>query len=310
MKKILLSISLAIIAIFSAKAQDEAIFNHYLVNPMIMNPAYAGMTDGIQFFGHYRTQWTGFPGAPKTYAVTANVPVTDKVGLGGILLSEKFGTMDRQRYQLNYAYRYASKRYKWSIGFSTEFHRSRLDGGITTNQFYQDGDQIVTDRIKGQTIFDASFGAYAVIDDKFIGSLTLPNLIRQKLGNVDNVKVQKSFLKQFILMGGYKIKKSQINLEPSLVVRKVLDAPFEVDVNMKAGFMEDKLMAGVTIRPGSSGQIGLLVGTKQPNFEIYYSYNSALAELKSYNRTAHEVSLAVNITKPSKEVQRGKRYRN
>jgi type IX secretion system PorP/SprF family membrane protein len=311
MKKVLLSISIAFALITTVSAQDEAIFNHYLVNPMIINPAYTGFNDNIQLFGHYRAQWTGFPGAPKTYAVTANIPVTNKVGLGGLLLSEKFGTMDRQRYQLNYAYRYASKRYKWGIGFSTEFHRSRLDASVMENQFYESGDQLVEDRVKGLTFFDASLGGYAVIDDKIIASLSFPNLIRQRLGQVDpNAKAQRTTFKQFILMGGYKLKKNQISLEPSIVVRKVYQAPFEVDVNAKAGFMDDKIIAGLTVRPGTSGQIGLLVGVKQTAFEIYYSYNSALAELKSYNRTAHEVSVAVNISKPSKEVQRGKRYRN
>ena len=60
MKKIILAI--ALIASFTAnvKAQDEAIFNHYIINPMLINPAYAGFDDNVVLFGHLRSQWAGY----------------------------------------------------------------------------------------------------------------------------------------------------------------------------------------------------------------------------------------------------------
>ena len=178
MKKLILSIiAFATIAV-TAKAQDEAIFSHYVVNPMLINPAYAGFNDNTQIFGHLRNQWSGFQNAPKTYALTVDLPMTEKVGIGGLILSEKFGAMDRFRGQFNYAYRYVGKGYKWSIGFSTEFHRSRLDASIndqTTNSLVDKNDPLVMQRIKGVTFFDASFGGAAVIQDKILLSASLPD---------------------------------------------------------------------------------------------------------------------------------------
>lgn len=315
MKKLILSIIAFVTIAVSAKAQDEAIFGHYLVNPMLINPAYAGFNDNVQIFGHLRSQWAGFQGAPKTYALTIDLPMTEKVGLGGMMLSEKFGPTDRFRGQANYAYRYVGKGYKWSIGFSTEFDRLKLDPLIndgTTNPLVDKNDILVMNRIKGVTFFDASFGAAAVIKDQILLSGSLTNLIRARVGGTtDPLKPAKTFGRQFILMGGYRIKKAQITFEPSLQLHKVLDAPFEVDVNVKALAFEEKLIVALSVRPGNSGQVALLLGTKQPSFALYYSYNNSLAEFNSYSRNAHEVTLGLAFQKADKKIDRGnKRYRN
>ena len=314
MKKFILTLLAAFTIAVAAKAQDEAIFSHYLVNPMLINPAYAGFNDNVQIFGHMRNQWTGFQDAPKTYAVTIDLPMTEKVGLGGLILSEKFGALNRFRGQLNYAYRYVGKGYKWSIGFSTEFHRSKLDASINDknlNPLVSLNDPLVSERMKGLTFFDASFGATALIKEKFIVSASTPNLIRAQVGSDDLSTKQKSFLRQFILLGGYRIKKNQITFEPSLQLRKVFESPFEVDVNLKAIAFEEKLIAAIQVRPGDSGQVGLLVGTKQPSFSLFYSYNSSLATFKTYESNAHEVTLGIAFQKPDKKIDRGnKRYRN
>jgi type IX secretion system PorP/SprF family membrane protein len=315
MKKIILSITAAIALSFSAKAQDEAIFSHYIINPMLINPAAAGFNENVQIFGHMRNQFAGFTGAPKTYALTVDLPVTEKVGLGGLLLSEKFGTTNRTKGQLNYSYRYVGKGIKWSAGFSTEFQKNKIDASINDDQLNplnDKNDQLVIDRIKGVTIFDAAFGATALINEKFLLSFTTPNLIRAVVGgDVNAVKTDRTFFRQFILMGGYRITKSQIVFEPSMQFRKVYNSPFEVDVNLKASVFENKLVAALQVRPGNSGQVGLLVGTKQPGFSIYYSYNSSFSDFKAYDRTAHEVTLGIEIKKSEKKIERGaKRYRN
>jgi type IX secretion system PorP/SprF family membrane protein len=314
MKKIIFSIIAFVTIAVAAKAQDEAIFGHYLVNPMLINPAYAGFNDNVQIFGHLRNQWSGFQGAPKTYAMTIDLPMTEKVGLGGMIFSEKFGPTDRLRGQVNYAYRYANKGYKWSIGFSTEFDRNKIDPSLNTasNSLVDLNDQLVMERIKGVTFFDASFGGAAVIKDQIMLSASLTNLIRARVGgDTDPLKKSKTFGRQFILMGGYRVKKSQVTIEPSLQLHKVLDAPFEVDVNVKALAFDEKLIAAISVRPGNSGQIALLMGTRQPSFSLFYSYNYSTAEFNAYSRNAHEVTVGLNFQKADKKIDRGnKRYRN
>ena len=319
MKKALLIILCATAFLTKMSAQDEAIFGHYLVNPVLINPAFSGTAGTYQIFGHLRNQWTGFPGQPKTYALSFNAPLADKVGLGAMLLNENFGLVDRLRGQLSYAYHYdnAKRGLKSGFGFSTEFHRTKLNASLTQDPFYESGDRVIEANMKNVSFFDATAGAYLILNDKATFSLALPNLIRARLGVISNDSVQKekTFLKQFIFSGGYKIVMENMTFEPSLVARKVYQAPFEVDLNMVGHFLDDKLFLGISMRPGSSGNIGLMVGTKQDFFQLYYSYNSSLAEVKTYNRQAHEVTIGLEFARKQSQTQsptekKKKRYKN
>lgn len=319
MKKSLLIILFACSFVAKISAQDEALFGHYLVNPVLINPAFSGTSGKYQIFGHLRNQWTGFPGQPKTYALSLNAPLLDKVGIGAMLLNESFGLVDRMRGQLSYAYHYddAKRGFKSGFGFSTEFHRTRLNSSVFQDAFYDSGDRIVEANMKNVSFFDATAGGYVILNDKATFSLALPNLIRARLGVVgtDSTVKEKTFLRQFIFSGGYKIKMETMSFEPSLVARKVYQAPFEVDLNMVARFFDDKLFLGASMRPGTSGNIGLMVGTKQDFFQLYYSYNSSLAEIKTYNQQAHEVTLGLEFNRKQSQSdspteKKKKRYKN
>jgi type IX secretion system PorP/SprF family membrane protein len=318
MKKSFLIIAIAFVSIAKISAQDEAIFGHYMLNPVLINPALSGQSGKYQLFGHLRNQWTGFAGQPKTYALSFNGRMTDNVGLSAELLTEKFALTDRMRTQLGYAYHFenAKKGIKGGFGFSTEFHRERLDRSVYDNALFEGGDRLVEANTSNVSFFDATAGGYAILADKFLVSIATPNLIRARLGvtDIDTIKKEKTLFRQVILLSSYKISMDKMTIEPSLAFRKVYKAPFEVDLNLLARFLDDKFIVGVSMRPGDSGNIGLLAGTKIEFFKIYYSYNSSLAEFKAYNRQAHEVTIGLEFNR-NKQTQsptekKKKRYTN
>jgi type IX secretion system PorP/SprF family membrane protein len=319
MNKIILSIAAFFTLAFNAKAQDEAIFNHYIINPMIINPAYAGFEgDKIQLFGHYRSQWAGnsagnFNFNPTTYNVTASLPINEKVGLGGMLISDRVGVTNRLRGQLNYAYRVSTKKYKVGFGFSTEIHSLGLNNSVFDDPRINPNDPTILARAKGETIFDASVGIAGLIDNKFLFSVSAPNLIRARgVGSATPTTGPKesTFFKQYILMTGYRFQTGQIKFEPSLSVRKVLETPFYVEANVKMSALEDKLIAAITARPGKTGQLGLMLGTKFDKVQLMYSFQYSTSELSSYSGSSHEVTFGIEFEKGNKKITRGKRYRN
>ena len=321
MKKSLLIIfvSFAFVATVVAQ-QDEAIFGHYLVNPVLINPAYSGTSGKYQIFGHLRSQWTGFDGQPKTYALSMNAPLGDKVGIGAMLLNESFGPVDRMRGQLSYAYHYddAKRGIKSGFGFSTEFHRLRLNPSVTQGPLYEGGDRLIDAAMRNVSFFDATAGAYLILNDKATFSFSIPNLIRARLGVVNDpnvVPVTKDKAFHFIFSAGYKVLMDNMSIEPSLVARRVYQAPFEVDMNLVGRFLEDKLFLGLSLRPGQTGNIGIMAGTKQDFFQLYYSYNNSLSEIKAYSRQGHEVTIGIEInrkqsTTDSPTEKKKKRYKN
>jgi type IX secretion system PorP/SprF family membrane protein len=319
MKKSLLAIFFLVAVAAKMVAQDEAIFNHYTVNPVLVNPAFTGNDDKFHVFGHYRTQWTGFANAPQTYGLSVNGPLADKVGIGAMILSEKFGLTNRLRGQLSYAYHYKSEKqgFQAGFGFSTEFHRTSLDNSVLTNGFYEADDRLVNANLKNVAIFDATVGGYAVFNNKITVHVASPNLIRARLGQIsDTVKKEKTFLRQFILGVTYKsVMSDKLTIEPSIQMRRVYQAPFEVEMNLMARFMEERFSAGVYFRPGNSGAMGLTMGVKESFFQIYYSYNASIAEFKSYNQQGHEITMGIALNKPSRDkssptTKKKKRYKN
>ena len=57
------------------------------------------------------------------------------------------------------------------------------------------------------------------------------------------------------------------------MLRKVRQAPFLGDVNLKVGFLDGKLMTGLTFRFGHEGGIAAMLGTRYGSMQIFYSYD-------------------------------------
>ena len=79
--------------------------NQYVLNPLTINPAYAGNRGVLNIAAFYRKQWAGIQGAPETMTFTADAPVLDnKVGLGLIVINDKVGVTKETYFISNYSY--------------------------------------------------------------------------------------------------------------------------------------------------------------------------------------------------------------
>ena len=135
MKKYLLLISFFSLCQW-AFAQDGAIFSHYNITPVLINPSAAGFNNMHQFQLNARAQWTGFADSPQTYAAQYNGPLGDNFGIGVGVLSETAAQMQRLRAHLNYAFRFdIGDNVKLSAGFSTEYQQIGLDNAILGSNF-------------------------------------------------------------------------------------------------------------------------------------------------------------------------------
>lgn len=283
------------------QAQDEAIFNHYHISPILINPSAAGFYGEPQIQLNVRAQWTGFEDAPKTYMALFNTPIGNTFGLGGGVLTETAAQITRLRLQLNYAFRFnVSEDVRLAAGFSTEFQRMDVDNSVLDNNFFQLGDKLLDDFMEGKEVFDASLGLFGTIKDRTYIGITFANLVRARLDNIvdDN---QESFFSYYTLQAGHEFDIIDLNftLEPSILIRQIRDVPFQMDFNLKAGFMEDQLVAGLSYR--SLGALGVLLGTKVSGFNLYYSYDVSFQRFQRFNMGSHELTVAFTFRKKDKK---------
>lgn len=289
-------------------AQDEAIFSHYNITPILINPSAAGFEDNHQLQLNARAQWSGFADAPQTYAAQYNGPLGDNFGIGVGVLSETAAQMQRIRAHLNYAFRFdINDNIKLSAGFSTQYQQVRLDNAIMAGNFFEPGDRIIDDFMDGKGVFDASVGVYSSFSENTKVGLSFVNLVRSRLSSSAQDQ-NESILKYYIFYAAHRLNIEDLNfsLEPSIMVRNTKDVPSQLDINLKAGFLEDALIAGLSYR--SSNTIGILLGTRLSNFQLLYSYDIFFEEFQKYNDGSHEVSVLMSFERKQDEAPKGKRF--
>lgn len=306
MKKILFTLLFGL-ASLAAFAQEQAIYSQYHVFPVLINPATTGFDNMHQFVANYRSTWTSFPESPKTYTLMYNGPVGDKLALGGSLFSDNAGKVSTTKVQINYAFRFQIKKIKIGLGLSTEFLNRRADAALLNDPLVERNDDVVESMVDGQQIFDASVGGYAIHDDRFFVGLSLPNTVRTRLDQAPvagEETEQRNLFEHYIFQMGYKFDLADKNSKviPSITMRKVRDTPYQIDLNVQGRFLDEKLIAGLTFRPGNSGAAVCLLGTKLNQFQFFYSYDLSLSNFQRYTGGSHEVSVAYSFNRKPKPV--------
>ncbi len=303
MKKLILLLGLVSVLQTLVHAQDEALFMHYNISPILINPAAAGFDETYNLQFNARMQWTGFEDAPKTFAARYNGPLGRTFGLGVGIFSETAAQMSRSKLQLDYAFRYpVNEDWKLAFGFFTEFQQMRIDGDITNSPFYDPADALLEDLLNGKGQFDAALGIYGTFRENSYGGITFNNLVSSRLSEIAGVGSSESFFSYYTFNLGHRFELTQqkVSLEPSILLRQIRNAPFQMDLNLKAGFLDEQLIAGLSYRAGL-GAMGILLGTRLTNFNLYYSYDVSFQRFQKYNTGSHEITIALAFKKRDKK---------
>jgi type IX secretion system PorP/SprF family membrane protein len=307
MKKIIFTLAFGLFAM-AAFAQEQAVYSQYQAFPVLINPGCTGFDNQHQFLANFRSTWTSFPEKPSTYTLMYNGPVGDKLALGGGLFSDNAGRMSTTKLQLNYAFRFKVKKVRVGIGLSTEFLNQRADAALLNDNLVERNDDVLEGRVDGRNVFDATVGAFAMHDNKLFFGLSLPSTVRTRLDDVpvDGAQPDGSsksgIFKHYIFQMGYKfdMKDQNFMLIPSITMRKVRDTPYQIDLNVQGRFLEEKLIAGLTFRPGNSGAAVCMLGTKVSQFQFFYSYDLSLSNFQRYTGGSHELSVAYSFDRKAK----------
>jgi type IX secretion system PorP/SprF family membrane protein len=304
--KYILSAFACLVFLGLAQAQDEGIYTHYHINPTLINPAAAGFNDYQEVFLHSRLQFAGVDGAPKSYALSYNGRVAPTFGIGAMLFREDIASLTRTRLQLNYAFQFNRfENLKLGLGFSTEFESNRVPASYMENPLVDTDDILLIETTDGKSYFDAAFGVWGEYKENTWFGLSIPNLISQRIGGTNIVDPDDSgFARFYMLAVGHEFAVEGYNfiLEPSILIRKALDSPFGVDFNLKAKYLEERIIAGLSYRTGTGGNVALLLGTRvQDSFRIFYSYDFTFQRFQRYNGGSHELTLSFEFGKEEKD---------
>jgi type IX secretion system PorP/SprF family membrane protein len=289
MKRIL-KIFILILLPVNLLGQLSPVTSQYVLNPLSINPAYAGNRDALNLALFYRRQWIGIQGAPATMTLEADAPFMDsKLGLGFIITNDKIGVTKETHLMTNYSYKISIEKGILSFGLGA--------GLTTTNTSWSDlvvldpGDESFLTNSKVFIVPDFNFGIY-YSQEGYFASLSIPKLLTYKF-NFDKNKYNTSFdFSQFnyILHSGVAIKMNdRMKLLPSLLLSYSAKEKILFDINAYASW-NDKLWGGFSYRNGRS--VGALVQFAiNSQLKAAYTYDFELGSLGRYTSGSHEIMI-------------------
>lgn len=276
---------------------ERYIYSQGFLSPVLLNPAAAGFRGDHNVLLNYRNNWSSFEGSPKTVTLSYDGTLIDRVGIGAILMQDNYGSLRTSKAQLSFTYGIASAKNNVRFGLSTEFLQHGLNNRDASDVNFDPNDPTVQARRGGVQFFDVSIGAYGLYDGKFSYGLALPSLISSRLTNTGTSSGGRDL--GFIFQAGYLLNEfaNGISLEPSIIFKKLNQVPTHLDLNLRAGFLEDKFTGGLSYTVGSDERLGFLLGFKIDKLNLYYTYNVSTQEFQDYNNGAHEFSLKFSFGK-------------
>ncbi|WP_299214356.1 type IX secretion system membrane protein PorP/SprF [uncultured Dokdonia sp.] len=291
MKKLfLLTLITSILCVDFATAQQDPQYTQYMYNQNVVNPAYAGLQEGLSLGLLYRNQWSALDGAPETFTFNAHAPVGERTGLGISIIKDELGPVKETNAYIDFSYTIpVSNNYQLAFGLKAgaTFH----DIGLANLELQDPGDPFFSQNIN-QTTPNIGAGVFLYSDNFYVGA-SVPNILNSL--HLDENGLQfGSETNHYFVTSGYVFQTTEnIKLKPSVLVKSAFDAPTSFDVNLNALFLE-KFELGVSYRLDDSFS-GIVGFQATPELRIGYAYDAVVSEINNVAPSSHEIILTYNI---------------
>ncbi len=291
MKRIRITILLSL-TIGWAVAQTESTSSQYMLNPLSINPAYAGHFKALSGSVMYRFQSVGLEGAPVTQTFTVHSPLREEYAAVGLqVLRQTIAVSNQTSIFASYAYRLNISRFTVSAGLQVGL---KISEERYTSLVAQNANDPVLD--ENNRTFLPNFGTgFFIHDERMYAGVSVPNII-----NFDKFNTL-STQRPIIVMGGYLFDiNDNIKFKPSGLIRVVNDKIVEVNINASFVF-KDVLMAGIAYRPHNAA-IGLLQLFITDQLQLGYTYDAVINKLAPVTSGSHEIGIQYTFRYPRKDV--------
>ncbi|MGE0566626.1 MAG: PorP/SprF family type IX secretion system membrane protein [Bacteroidia bacterium] len=302
MRKLITKVSLAI-AGFSGvlMAQQDPQFTQFFNNKLMYNAGYAGVSGNICGVIHYRQQWSSFPGAPKSFALTADMKIPEMpLGVGLNVMNDQIGPMKTLFLRIPVAYHLKLAGGVLGLGLDLGMLQKQI-----SNEWITPDIDAVDIHIPGayeygnnpdlnKTTYDVGFGAYFQVPGQFYVGLSSTHLPAQVLSSSSDIQFKMT--RHYYLMGGYEYALDPRNsIVANVMVRSDVNATiFDINGLYK---WNNNLLAGATYRLGDA--VAPMIGWQQAipgrpfTVKGMYSYDVTLSKIRGYSKGTHELTIGV-----------------
>ncbi|MBK9292068.1 MAG: PorP/SprF family type IX secretion system membrane protein [Bacteroidetes bacterium] len=272
----------------SARAQQQPLGSHYLVNLYSLNPVFAGQTYDRSFFMNYRRDWVGIPGSPTTIQINGHRKLVEGLHLGGSLLGDQADIFYRLRAGLSLTYRLQTGDGQYlSVGLGGNMFQSliRID---RANVDLQDPVLRDLDRLLN-TSFNVSFGLSWSYDNFFVGAGS-PLVLRTREAYYTGVEGLFAYERAWDVFTGHRFDiDGYWEFSPMLLYRKTINQPSTFDFSTMFSY-DQRLWLGALYR--TTGLFGLSVGGRVFDRTVFhYTYEAGIGGINLGSGGSHEISI-------------------
>lgn len=288
MKQLLLIAVLISFTILSW-GQQEPIFANYLSNPLVLNPAYAGINNVFNASASYRSQWDGFDGAPSTASFSGHSSFFDnKVGAGLLFVTDKLGAQTNTYISVASSYKIDFDDFIFSFGMQAGIVRFNEDAS-ELNAFDQ------TDPVFNQDNTFSKFNigtGVALKGDNFYVGLSIPRLVNN-VEEIEGIETELYNRHVYLALGYVYEVNSVIALRPSAILRAVGNAPASIDLSGSV-IINDKYTAGLLTR--NFNTYGLLAQMNlSDKLRLGYIFEVPSNQSVGSSFNSHEITLMLDL---------------
>lgn len=315
----ILSRSLALIVMatigFCANAQSDAQFSQYYQVKSYYNPAAIGTSDLLNIRGGMRMQWVGIDNAPKTFALTAEMPIklfNKRFGVGLLMQQESLGLYKNMNIGVQAGYKLKLFKGEFTIGLQLGFVNETFKGTEVIlpdgDNYHQNNDEAIPMNDLNGNAFDAGVGVFYT-RGMWWGGVSMTHLtqptISLKSDTGDNT-MEKNYEFQvgrtlyFMTGCNIPIKNTLFELMPSVFVKS--DFTFTTGEATARLRYNKFLTAGIGYRYNDAVTISL--GAEFKGFFLGYAYDYATSEIAKASSGSHEIfagySLKLDLSEKNK----------
>jgi type IX secretion system PorP/SprF family membrane protein len=319
--KRLIFILLIFLTVSLAYGQQLPLYSQYLYNKFLINPAVAGSDGYTSVSLTAREQWAGYSGAPRTFSVSWQTRVLKKsfilkqtrvkreifrpksdgrVGFGGYVFSDKNGLIQRNGFQVSYAYHmWLQKSTQLSFGLAFTGYYYKIDEKQIN--FEDPNEPWLNNNLRrGIFVPDVSFGVY-VLNEKYSFGFSAETA---KVGGSAYKNFEMS--RQYYLFGSYDFSQgSNTIIQPSFLFKMSEQLKPQIDVGCTYIYNQD-FWAGLTYR--TSGALIANIGVKYQNIFFGYAFDYTMQEIQRLTYGTHELTVALKFGDNSRRYRWLDRY--
>lgn len=280
-------------------SQQDPLYSQYQFNQLMINPAYAGVYDRFSAGLISRFQWAGIDGAPTTNTFTIQSTLkAGQVGLGAVILNDRFGISDNYEIQLSSSYNIQMRNAKLAMG---------LQGGLIRYGFnfnnvemdYLDDPEV----LNGQESFQQpNFGlGMMYMSEKFFFGASVPRIL--SVSTTDGSTQSERYKKHYYFTGGFVAENLGIvKLKVVSMVRSIDEEGLSADLILSAN-LDEIFWTGISIR--NLKQYGLFLNMMIANhMRLGYSFELPSSSLILGNYGTHEISFLIEFGVKGNKVKR------